>query len=210
MTRKHIFIIGLGLLLSTFSLFSNATDLSKTNIKIETNLGDITIALDGDKAPRTVKNFLGYVEAKFYDGTIFHRVISSFMIQGGGYDKRYRKKRTNPPIQNEASNGLKNVRGSIAMARLPSAHSATAQFFINVKDNVNLDHKNTTQNGWGYAVFGNVTQGMDIVDKIRNVETGPAGRFTKDAPSDQVIIKSIRVIPDARFPVSTKIPSKNH
>ncbi|MBT7444413.1 MAG: peptidyl-prolyl cis-trans isomerase [Methylococcales bacterium] len=175
---------------------------SKTTVLVNTNQGQIKVALDSEKAPRTVKNFLQYVEEKFYDATIFHRVIENFMIQGGGFTKRYRRKPTHPPIRNEANNGLKNVRGSISMARTSDPDSATAQFFINVKDNKSLDHKDTSTNGWGYTVFGHVIEGMDIVDKIRNTTTGAGGPFVGDVPLEPIIINSIRVLPDARFPAS--------
>jgi len=165
-------------------------------VLIQTSLGDITLQLDSAKAPRSVQNFLQYVNAGFYDGTIFHRVIKTFMIQGGGYTQAYRKKPTNKPIPNEAGNGLKNMRGTVAMARTSHPHSATAQFFINVVDNPFLDHTSPSPRGWGYAVFGKVIKGMEVVDKIRNVATGPGGPFPKDAPRTQVIIKKVSVIAD--------------
>jgi len=195
----------LALLCVLFSISTSgwASTPAKTTVKIKTSLGDIVVALDGEKAPRSVKNFLQYVEEKFYDGTTFHRVIASFMVQGGGYTKIYKRKPTHAQIRNEANNGLKNVRGSIAMARTSDPHSATAQFFFNVVDNPFLDHKEASGNGWGYAVFGHVIEGMDVVDKIRYIDTGAAGPFYSNVPLKTVLINSIRIIPDARFPVST-------
>ncbi len=161
-------------------------------VEVSTNLGSFTIQLDPGKAPLTVENFLAYVDASFYDGTIFHRVIPTFMIQGGGYDKQLERKATRVPVQNEAFNGLKNTRGTVAMARTSDPHSATAQFFVNVKDNESLDHTAKHDAGWGYAVFGKVVEGMDTVDKIKAVKTGASGPFSKDAPQEQVVIESVR------------------
>jgi len=165
-------------------------------VLIQTSLGDITLQLDSQKAPRSVENFLNYVNKGFYNGTIFHRVIGNFMIQGGGFTEDYVKKPTDPPIPNEAANGLKNLRGTVAMARTSRPHSATAQFFINVVDNPFLDHTSPGPQGWGYAVFGKVISGMDVVDKILNVATGPAGPFRKDAPRIPVVIRKASVIAD--------------
>jgi peptidyl-prolyl cis-trans isomerase B (cyclophilin B) len=159
-------------------------------VMLHTTLGDITIELDEEKAPVSTKNFLEYVDAKHYDGTLFHRVINGFMIQGGGYDTECKKKPTRPPISNEADNGLKNERGSVAMARTSDVSSATSQFFINVVDNPFLDHREKTPEGYGYAVVGKVVEGMDIVDKIKEVPTGPKGSFTKDCPLTDVLIIS--------------------
>jgi cyclophilin family peptidyl-prolyl cis-trans isomerase len=161
-------------------------------VEVATNFGTFVIQLDPAKAPNTVDNFLAYVDAKHYDGTLFHRVIATFMVQGGGYDQNYEKKPTRPPIQNEADNGLKNKRGTVAMARTGDPHSATAQFFINVVDNAFLDFQAKDEHGWGYAVFGRVTEGMDVVDKIKAVKTGSQGPFAKDAPLDPVVIKHVR------------------
>jgi peptidyl-prolyl cis-trans isomerase B (cyclophilin B) len=158
-------------------------------VRLVTSMGDIVLALDADKAPKTVDNFLGYVKNGFYDGTIFHRVIDGFMIQGGGFDGNFAKKTTQSPILNEADNGLKNDRGSIAMARTGDPHSATAQFFINVKDNSNLNHTSKSPRGWGYAVFGRVVEGMEVVDRIRVVPTTTRGYY-RDVPVDPVIIES--------------------
>lgn len=155
---------------------------------LNTNFGKIKIELDEKKAPKTVKNFLEYVNAGFYNGTIFHRVIDNFMIQGGGFDQSMRQKKTNAPIENEAKNGLSNKTYSIAMARTMDPHSATAQFYINVADNDFLDYPG--QDGWGYCVFGKVTEGMDVVDKIKGVRTiyHPSGH--QDVPLESVIIES--------------------
>ena len=161
-------------------------------VDVVTNHGSFVIALDPDKAPKSVANFLAYVAAKHYDGTIFHRVIPTFMVQGGGYDQSYERRPTQPAIQNEADNGLLNTRGTVAMARTGDPHSATAQFFVNVTDNKFLDHTAKDGQGWGYAVFGRVTEGMDVVDKIKDLATGSQGPFAKDAPLELVIIKSVR------------------
>ncbi len=158
---------------------------------IETSQGRITAELFPDKAPLSVSNFLAYVESKFYDGTIFHRVIPGFMVQGGGFTSQMRQKPTQPTVKNEAGNGLKNERGTLAMARTMVVDSATAQFFINHKDNAFLDHQDETPRGFGYTVFGKVTEGMDIVDKIAAVQTGTVGPF-QNVPLQPVEIKSIR------------------
>ena len=155
---------------------------------MKTSMGDITLALDADKAPKTVANFLHYVDDKFYDGTVFHRVISGFMIQGGGMQPDLQKKPTREPVENEAKNGLKNARGSIAMARTNDPHSATAQFFINLKNNDFLDYPG--QDGWGYTVFGEVTEGMDVVDAIAAVSTGTQAGH-RDVPRETVLIESV-------------------
>ena len=160
-------------------------------VLIQTNKGPITVELYRDKAPLSVDNFLVYVDEDFYDGTIFHRVIDGFMIQGGGFDQDMKKKPTQDPIENEADNGLKNERGTIAMARTNDPDSATAQFFINHKDNDFLNHKSKDRRGWGYAVFGRVTEGMEVVDEIATGPTGPGGPFRKDVPQDTIIIEEI-------------------
>jgi len=171
---------------------ANAAEMPR--VRLLTSMGEIVLALDADKAPKTVDNFLGYVKKGFYDGTIFHRVIDDFMIQGGGFNRDFDKKMTRPPISNEADNGLKNDRGTIAMARTGDPHSATAQFFINVKDNPNLNHTAKSQRGWGYAVFGRVVEGMDVVDRIRVVATTTRGYY-RNVPVDPVIIESAVVEP---------------
>ena len=162
-------------------------------VLISTSLGDFKVELYEDKAPITVKNFLAYVNDKFYDGTIFHRVIPAFMIQGGGFDKDMTQKPTKPPIKNEAGNGLKNDNGTIAMARTGVVDSATAQFFINTKDNAFLNHKDDSTQGYGYAVFGKVVSGMDVVQKIEKVATANKGGH-QNLPSEAVVIKSITVV----------------
>jgi peptidyl-prolyl cis-trans isomerase A (cyclophilin A) len=161
-------------------------------VLLKTSLGDITIELDEAKAPQTVANFLAYVDAGFYNDTVFHRVIPDFMIQGGGLTADMEKKATREPVMNEATNGLKNLRGSIAMARTGAPHSATAQFFINHGDNANLDYPSF--DGWGYAVFGQVTAGMDVVDTIADVPTGMRGG-RGDVPRETVMIESITRLP---------------
>ena len=166
-------------------------DDKKPVVVMETSHGTIKIELNAEKAPGTVKNFLPYVEDKHYDGVIFHRVIPTFMIQGGGFQPGMREKKTRDSIKNEADNGLKNERGTIAMARTPDPHSASAQFFINVKDNPFLNHTAKDDDGWGYCVFGKVIEGMDVVDKIREVKTTSKGRY-EDVPADDVLIKSIK------------------
>ncbi len=162
---------------------------ARTNprVVLQTTLGDIVIELDRPKAPMTAKNFLSYVSSGHYDGTVFHRVIPDFMIQGGGFSQDMVQKPTGPPIMNEANNGLKNLRGTVAMARTSDPHSATAQFFINLKDNAFLDHTSSTTQGWGYAVFGTVVEGMDVVDAIAHVKTGAHGPH-RDVPADAIVI----------------------
>lgn len=163
-----------------------------TTVVVETSKGNFTIALEDEKAPKTVANFLRYVDEKHYEGTLFHRVIPAFMAQGGGYDAKLEKKPVHDPIENEADNGLKNTRGAVAMARTSDPSSATAQFFVNVKDNAFLDHTGKNAAGWGYAVFGTVTEGMDVIDAIVGVPTGPKGPFAKDAPVEDVTILAVR------------------
>ena len=160
-------------------------------VVIATSKGAIRVELDPEKAPLSVKNFLEYVDAKFYDGTVFHRVIPNFMIQGGGFSKDMVKKDTRAPIQNEAKNGLRNLRGTVAMARTPNPHSATAQFYINHVDNAMLDQASQPPGAWGYAVFGKVVEGMDVVDAIANTPTGFAAGM-QDVPTTQIVIESIR------------------
>ncbi len=160
---------------------------------VRTTFGEITLELDAEKAPKTVENFLQYARDGYYDGTIFHRVIDNFMIQGGGFDTRMQQKPTREAIDNEADNGLKNDFGTVAMARTMEPHSATAQFFINVKDNDFLNHSGKNMQGWGYAVFGKVTDGLDVLEKIRTVPTGTQGGH-QDVPTDPVIIESVTVV----------------
>ena len=161
-------------------------------VTLHTSMGDITLELDAEKAPKTVANFLQYARDGFYDGTIFHRVIDNFMIQGGGMTADMAQKETRAPVDNEANNGLKNKTGTVAMARTNDPHSATAQFFINVSDNGFLDHTAPTAQGWGYAVFGRVTAGMDVVEKIKAVATGNKG-FHQDVPKEAVTIERVTV-----------------
>jgi len=159
---------------------------------LKTSVGEIEIELYADKAPESVKNFLAYVDEGFYDGTIFHRVIKDFMIQGGGYDGGRQKKPTRSPIKNEANNGLKNEIGTVAMARTSVPDSATSQFFINVENNAFLDFRDATPEAWGYAVFGRVTRGMDVVEKIENAETEDGGGAFRNIPKSPVVIESAR------------------
>lgn len=161
-------------------------------VTLHTGMGDIKILLDKKNAPKTTENFLQYVKSGHYDNTLFHRVINGFMIQGGGMDVNMKEKSTHPPVYNEANNGLKNERGTIAMARTAEPHSATAQFFINVADNDFLDFKAESAQGWGYAVFGKVTEGMDVIDRIKSVPTGNHG-FHQDVPVEKVIIISTEI-----------------
>lgn len=165
-----------------------------TKVLMKTSMGDIELGLDAELAPETVKNFLGYVESGYFSNTIFHRVINDFMIQGGGFTTDYEKKDTKAAIQNEAANGLKNEEYTLAMARTGAPHSATAQFFINTKNNSFLNHTRKSPNGWGYAVFGIVTKGQDVVDKIEAVKTGAGGAFSQDAPQELVVIQSMELI----------------
>ncbi len=162
-------------------------------VKVETTLGNFVVELDTKNAPKTARNFIVYVKSGFYDGTIFHRVIPDFVIQGGGFDEKMSQKDTRDPIENEADNGLKNKRYTLSMARTKNPHSATSQFFINLKDNTDLDYRSSTRSGYGYAVFGKVVQGMDVVDKIASVRTGRYGLFHADVPVTPVVIK--RIVP---------------
>jgi peptidyl-prolyl cis-trans isomerase B (cyclophilin B) len=162
-------------------------------VLLKTNKGDITLTLDAAKAPKTVANFLAYVKSGHYDGTIFHRVIDNFMIQGGGMAPGMKQKPAQAEIENEADNGLKNVNGSVAMARTNEPHSASSQFFINVNDNDFLNHTAPTAQGWGYAVFGAVSDGMDVVNAIRKVKTGSSG-FHQDVPTEDVLIEKASVL----------------
>ena len=186
------------LLLAAAALFAvsavQAQGAAAPRVKLATSAGDIVIELQPAKAPKTVENFLAYVKKGHYNGTIFHRVIPGFMIQGGGFDKAMAQKPTEKPIENEASNGLKNDKYTLAMARTPHPHSASAQFFINVNDNAFLNHSAPTQQGWGYAVFGRVVEGQDVVDKITAVPTGNQGMH-QNVPLTPVIINAATVLP---------------
>lgn len=165
-----------------------------TQVQLHTNLGDIVIRLDAEKAPVSTANFLAYVKEGFYDGTIFHRVIPGFMAQGGGFTQDYKQKSTHAPIKNEADNGLPNRRGTVAMARTPDPNSATAQFFINYTDNDFLNYKSPTPQGWGYAVFGEVVKGMEVVDEMAKVPTGAGGPFPTDVPQKAIVIEKATVV----------------
>jgi cyclophilin family peptidyl-prolyl cis-trans isomerase len=162
------------------------------NVVFETDKGNFEIALDEASAPKTVQNFLRYVDDKHYDGTIFHRVIPGFMAQGGGFDASYEKRAVREPVQNEADNGVKNLRGTVAMARTSDPHSATAQFFVSVADNAFLDHTGKNDRGWGYTVFGKVVSGMETIDAIVSSPTGSQGPFAKDAPLTPIRIRSAK------------------
>ncbi len=166
-------------------------------VRMETSKGEVIIELNAEKAPVTVANFLRYVQDGKYDGTIFHRVIKGFMNQGGGFTAQYDKVDTYEPIKNEADNGLKNKRGTIAMARTGDPNSATNQFFINTVDNAFLNHSAKTQRGWGYCVFGEVVEGMDVMDRISQVKTGAGGPFGQDVPKTLVVIEKVSLITDS-------------
>ncbi|WP_020485082.1 peptidylprolyl isomerase [Methylomonas sp. MK1] len=185
------------LMLFLFSTLSFATENKMSNthskVKLSTSLGDVVIQLEDEKAPVSAANFLAYVKQGFYSGTIFHRVIPGFMAQGGGFDSSFKQKETNAPIKNEADNGLKNKRGTLAMARTNDPHSATAQFFINYKDNSFLDHTSPSPSGWGYAVFGEVVEGMDVVDAMAKQATGNRGPH-QDVPKTDIVIDKAEVI----------------
>ena len=183
----------LPLVLATTNLAAQVTAPGHTIAVVKTSMGEIHLELYPDKAPATVENFVQYANEGFYDGTSFHRVISHFMIQGGGFTPNMQKKPTRDPIPNEAANGLSNRRGTVAMARFAQPHSATAQFFINVQNNLNLDYQGG--NNWGYAVFGKVVQGMEVVDDIRYVQTGVNQSF-RDVPVEPVIIESVTIVED--------------
>ena len=181
------------LLMLAFALLSSfAAFAANPQLEVKTSLGTISIELYEDKAPKSVENFLQYAKDDFYNGTVFHRVIPGFMIQGGGFTPEMKQKDARAPIQNEARNGLKNQTGTLAMARTGDPHSASAQFFINLKDNSFLDYP--SRDGWGYAVFGKVTQGFDIVQKIAMVPTGNAGPH-QNVPNTPVVIESVKLLP---------------
>jgi cyclophilin family peptidyl-prolyl cis-trans isomerase len=175
--------------LGGFAAMASAADMPKVALK--TSMGEIVLELNQEKAPKSVANFLQYVKSGQYNGTIFHRVIDGFMIQGGGYDKNMKERPTKAPVENEAKNGLKNETYSIAMARTSDPNSATAQFFINVKDNAMLDYPG--RDGWGYAVFGKVIKGMEVVDQIKKVETGSSGMH-QNVPAKPVVIESASIV----------------
>ena len=177
------------------------TPTAHPQVLLHTSLGDITVELFPDKAPHTVANFLQYVQDGFYDGTVFHRVVAGYLVQGGLYTRQLTAKRTRPPVQNEANNGLSNLRGTLAAARGADPDSATSQFFFNVVDNPRLDYiGNQSGQTWGYAVFGKVVAGMDVVDKIDALPTGPQGPFVGDVPRPLVVIESAKLAGDAAKP----------
>ncbi len=185
------------LMLFLFSTLSFATENkmsdTQTKVKMTTSLGAIVIQLDNAKAPVSAANFADYVKQGFYNGTIFHRVIPGFMAQGGGFDTKFEQKATKAPIKNDADNGLKNKRGTLAMARTNDPNSATAQFFINYKDNSFLDHTSPSPSGWGYAVFGEVIEGMDVVDQMAKQPTGNRGGH-QDVPKTDIVIETAEII----------------
>jgi cyclophilin family peptidyl-prolyl cis-trans isomerase len=171
---------------------ANAADVAPhPKVRVQTSQGSFVLELDGERAPLTVRNFLEYVEAGHYDGTIFHRVIDGFVVQGGGYTPDLDEKRTRDPIANESGNGLSNRRGTIAMARTEDPHSATSQFYVNLKDNVRLD---PNAERWGYCVFGSVVEGMEVVDRIAKVPTGPRGEIPGDVPQEDVVVEKMELV----------------
>jgi cyclophilin family peptidyl-prolyl cis-trans isomerase len=188
---KQILWVVLILAVMTGMSMGQENAVSNPQVVMETSKGEIVLEFYPDKAPLTVKNFLDYIDAGFYSGTVFHRVIPGFMLQGGGFSRDMQKKSTLMPVKNEAFNGLKNDRGTIAMARTQDPHSASSQFFINTVDNAFLNYKSQTTAGWGYAVFGKVIKGMEVVDAISKVETGTKGRF-RDVPKMPVEIIKVR------------------
>lgn len=193
---KEWYTLALASLLTIATTGAHADDKTAANPKVRmtTTLGTIEIELDAQKAPVSTENFLHYVDRGFYNGTIFHRVIPGFMVQGGGFEPGLKQKPTDAPIKNEADNGLKNVTGTIAMARTSDPNSATAQFFINTVDNAFLDHREKTTQGWGYAVFGKVTQGLDVVNKIAAAPTKSAGPH-RNVPVTDVVIQKVERLP---------------
>jgi len=195
LTLSFTLMVVVGLAVSSMLFFvaeGRAAANANPLVEMQTSMGTIKIELDAEKAPISTKNFMSYVDEGFYDGTIFHRVIRTFMVQGGGFEPGMKeKKKTKPPIKNEAGNGLKNKRGTLAMARTGVVDSATAQFFINVVDNAFLDHKDDSPRGYGYAVFGKVIEGMEVVDKIKAVETA-SKRGHDDVPVEDVVIQYVR------------------
>ncbi|MEY4768196.1 MAG: hypothetical protein RL637_835 [Pseudomonadota bacterium] len=191
----HILLLALMLFSFTTPSFSKEKIMSETvtQVKLTTSLGEIVIQLDTEKAPLSTENFLTYVKQGFYNGTIFHRIIPGFMAQGGGFDASFTEKSTRAPIKNEANNGLKNKRGTIAMARTQVPDSATAQFFINYQDNSFLDYTAPTVQGWGYAVFGQVVTGMEVVDAMAKTPTGNRGYY-QDVPKTNIVIEKAEIL----------------
>jgi cyclophilin family peptidyl-prolyl cis-trans isomerase len=189
-------VLGLAIFFAADGSGSAAADAGNPRVAIQTDKGQIVVELFADKAPQTVANFLAYTDSGHFDGTIFHRVIPGFMIQGGGFTASMNQKPTRDTIQNEADNGLKNSRGTLAMARTNDPHSASSQFFINLVDNGGLDHTGKSPSGWGYAVFGQVVEGMEAVDAIAKVKTGRSGGHG-DVPVEPVVIESVKRVPAA-------------
>lgn len=192
-SQKTLILFLLGIFTLTAEAGGNAPAQKSPHVKLQTNLGDIMLELNPEKAPISVENFLRYVNEGFYNDTLFHRVINHFMIQGGGFDTHFKLKPTHDPIRNEADNGLKNEAGTIAMARTSDPDSATSQFFINTVNNDSLNHRGKDRQSWGYAVFGHVIEGMDVVNAIQQVETGRQGRYS-DVPLEPVIIQKATVV----------------
>lgn len=195
-SRAAAFLSAVILVLASIGV-ATANSGDKVMVEMHTSKGLITLELDAEKAPVTVANFIEYVNSGHFDGTIFHRVIPGFVIQGGGLESGMKEKPTQAPIENEADNGLKNVTGSICMARTNDPHSATSQFFINLKDNQFLDHTEKSPQGWGYAVFGQVTDGMDVVEAIAAVQTGNAG-FHQDVPVEDIVVEKVTITDQER------------
>jgi peptidyl-prolyl cis-trans isomerase B (cyclophilin B) len=191
----RVLMLSILLIFTTTHSFATENNMSdkQTKVKLTTSLGDIVIQLNSEKAPVSAANFLTYVKEGFYNGTIFHRIIKDFMAQGGGFDTNFTQKAVHAPIKNEADNGLKNIRGSIAMARTNVPDSATAQFFINYKDNSFLNHTGKNASGWGYAVFGEVIEGMDVVDKMATQATGNRGGH-QDVPKTDIVVEKAEVL----------------
>ncbi|MGH8660246.1 MAG: peptidylprolyl isomerase [Burkholderiales bacterium] len=185
-------------------LASFAAGAANPQVEMKTSMGTVVIELYRDKAPLTVDNFLQYVNDRHYDGTVFHRVIPGFMIQGGGHRPDFSEKPTRKPVRNEAANGLRNEPGTIAMARLPAPHSATAQFFINVADNEPLNFRFPTDEGYGYCVFGKVVKGMNVVNRIAEVPTGPGTAGHRNVPVKPIVIESVKLLTPAQQPASKK------
>ncbi len=192
MIHRFLAVLCLGLI-PTLTFAENQTMSTQPQVKFTTSLGAFVVTLNAEKAPKTTENFLKYAREGFYDGTIFHRVIPGFMAQGGGFDSSFKQKTTHAPVENEANNGLKNDRGAVAMARTNDPNSATSQFFINYKNNDFLNHTSPTAQGWGYAVFGEVTEGMEVIDAMADAPTGNRGMH-QDVPKTDIVIEKAEII----------------